>query len=127
MSFLNKIFGNSDEEKSTKSEKSFWKIISTEDDLEAAVRESLDKKVAIFKHSTRCHISKMVLRNFENEVQNSDKEVTYYFLDLIANRDLSNQIAEDLNVTHQSPQLIVLENGIAINNASHQSISVSII
>lgn len=127
MSFLNKIFGNSDEEKSTESGKSFWKIIRSEDDLEAAVRESLEKKVAIFKHSTSCYISKMVLKNFENEVAASDKEVSYYFLDLLANRSLSNQIAADFKVTHQSPQLIVLNKGIAINNASHQSISVSII
>ena len=127
MSFLNKIFGNSDEEKSTKSEKSFWKIIRSEEDLEAAVKESLDKKVAIFKHSTRCHISKMVLRNFENEVENSDQNISYYFLDLIANRDLSNKIADDFQVTHQSPQLIILEKGSAINHASHQSISLSLV
>lgn len=127
MSFLNKLFGNSDQEKSTESGKSFWKIIRSEDDLEAAVRESLEKKVAIFKHSTSCYISKMVLKNFENEVSASDKEVSYYFLDLLANRSLSNQIATDFKVTHQSPQLIVLEKGIAVNDASHQSISVSII
>ena len=69
----------------------------------------------------------MVLKNFENEVEQSDKEVSYYFLDLLANRSLSNQIAEDFKVTHQSPQLIVLEKGNAVSNASHQSISVSII
>lgn len=127
MSFLNKLFGNSEEEKSTKSQKSFWKIIRSEEDLEAAVKESLEKKVAIFKHSTSCYISKMVLKNFENEVEQSDKEVSYYFLDLLANRSLSNQIAEHFKVTHQSPQLIVLEKGNAVSNASHQSISVSII
>lgn len=127
MSFLNKLFGNSEEEKSTKSEKSFWKVIRSEEDLESAVRESLEKKVAIFKHSTSCYISKMVLRNFEHEVEKSDKEVSYYFLDLLANRSLSNRIAEDFKITHQSPQLIVLEKGRAVNNASHQSISVSII
>lgn len=127
MSFLNKLFGSSEEEKYTKSEKSFWKIIRSEDDLDAAVKESLEKKVAIFKHSTSCYISKMVLKNFENEVAESDKDVSYYFLDLLANRSISNQIAEDFNITHQSPQLIVLEKGSAVNNASHQSISVSII
>ncbi|WP_294234557.1 monothiol bacilliredoxin BrxC family protein, partial [uncultured Chryseobacterium sp.] len=47
-----------------------------------------------------------------------------YYLDLLAYRPLSNRIADDLGVTHQSPQLIVIENGKAVNNASHQNISV---
>lgn len=124
MSFLNKIFGGSEEEKSSET---FWKNIASEADLNKAAEESNSKKVVIFKHSTRCFISKTVLKNFEREVRNSDKEVSYYFLDLIAHRDLSNKIADDFDVTHQSPQLIVLENGKATKNASHQSISVSLL
>lgn len=124
MSFFNKMFGSSEDEKSSLT---FWKNIESEADLNKAIEESSTKKVAIFKHSTRCFISKTVLKNFEREVQNSDKDVSYYFLDLIANRNLSNKIADDFRVTHQSPQLIVLENGKAVNDASHQSISVSLI
>ena len=89
--------------------------------------KSFEKKVAIFKHSTRCHISKTVLRNFESEVQNTDKNVEYYFLDLLAHRNLSNKIAEDFGVEHQSPQLIVLENGKSVKDASHQAISLHLV
>lgn len=123
MSFFNKIFGSSEDEKSSPE---FWKYIESEDDLNRAIAVSTEKKVAIFKHSTRCFISKTVLKNFEKEVENSDKNVDYYFLDLLAHRDLSNKIADDLGVTHQSPQLIVLENGVVVNHASHQSISLSL-
>lgn len=124
MSFFNKIFGGSEEEKSTET---FWKTITSEEDLNKAVEESFTKKVAIFKHSTKCFISKTVLKNFEKEVGNSDKEVSYYFLDLIQYRAISNKIADQFGITHQSPQLIVLENGKAVNDASHQSISVNLI
>ena len=124
MSFFNKIFGSSEEEKSSPE---FWKYIESEEDLNRAIAVSTEKKVAIFKHSTRCFISKTVLKNFEKEVENSDKNMDYYFLDLLAHRDLSNKIADDLGVTHQSPQLIVLENGVVVNHASHQSISLSLI
>ena len=123
MSFFNKIFGSSEEEKSSPK---FWKYIESEEDLKRAIATSAEKKVAIFKHSTKCFISKTVLKNFEKEVENSDKNVDYYFLDLLAHRDLSNKIADDLGVTHQSPQLIVLENGVVVNHASHQSISLSL-
>ncbi len=105
----------------------FWKIISSEKDLEEALAESYGNKVVIFKHSTRCHISKKVLRNFEKQVQKADKEVIYYFLDLLSHRPLSNAIAERLEVRHESPQMIVLENGISVRNASHQNISVDIL
>lgn len=124
MSFFKKIFGSSEEEKSSPK---FWKYIESEEDLKRAIATSAEKKVAIFKHSTKCFISKTVLKNFEKEVENSDKNVDYYFLDLLAHRDLSNKIADDLGVTHQSPQLIVLENGVVVNHASHQSISLSLI
>lgn len=124
MSFFNKIFGSSEEEKPSPK---FWKYIESEEDLKRAIATSAEKKVTIFKHSTKCFISKTVLKNFEKEVENSDKNVDYYFLDLLAHRDLSNKIADDLGVTHQSPQLIVLENGVVVNHASHQSISLSLI
>lgn len=124
MSFLNKIFGG-DEEKN--SSETFWHSLTSMDDLDAAIARSNENKVAIFKHSTRCFISKTVLKNFEKEVGGSDKKVDYYFLDLIEHRSISNKIANDFDITHQSPQLIVLENGKAIKDASHQSISVSLI
>lgn len=124
MSFLDKIFGGSDAEKDSVK---FWNSIESESDLEEAVKKSFEKKVAIFKHSTRCHISKTVLRNFEKEVQNSAQDAEFYFLDLLTHRNLSNKIADDFGVQHQSPQLIVLENGKAVKNASHHSISLDLV
>ena len=124
MSFLNKLFGSPEKENSSET---FWKNITSEEDLNKAIEESATKKVAIFKHSTSCFISKTVLKNFEKEVANTDEEVSYYFLDLLAHRNISNKIAEQLEVTHQSPQLIVLENGKATKNASHSDISVSLL
>ncbi|MDQ0475711.1 MULTISPECIES: bacillithiol system redox-active protein YtxJ [Chryseobacterium] len=124
MSFFNKIFGSDEPQKSSPS---FWNAIESEEDLQKAIDQSFEKKVVVFKHSTRCHISKMVLKNFENEVAGAENDAVYYFLDLISYRPISNKMAEDLGVTHQSPQMIVLENGKAVKNASHQSISVNLI
>lgn len=121
MSFFDKIFGGKEE---ASEKKSFWKKIESEEDLKKALEHSLHGKIAIFKHSTSCFISKTVLRNFEKEIENQDKTINLYYLDLLAYRPISNKIAEDLGVTHQSPQLIVIENGKAINSASHQDISV---
>lgn len=121
MSFFDKIFGGKE---NAPEQKSFWNKIESEEDLQKAIERSFDHKIAIFKHSTSCFISKTVLRNFEKEAENLSGKADLYYLDLLAHRPLSNKIAEDLGVTHQSPQLIVIENGKAVNNASHQSISV---
>lgn len=120
MSFLDKILGKTS---TPESSPDFWKYIESEADLEKAIAESSERKVAIFKHSTRCHISKTVLRNFEREVQESPADVSYYFLDLLEYRPVSNKIEHDLDVVHQSPQLIVLKDGKAVNNMSHQGIT----
>lgn len=125
MSFFDKIFGGKEE---AKEQKSFWNPIKSEDDLKIAIDNSYAYKVAIFKHSTSCFISKTVLRNFEKEMEsleNTDDIAELYFLDLLAYRPLSNKIAEDLGVRHESPQLLVVENGKVINNASHQNISIN--
>lgn len=124
MNFLNAIFGSS---KSVDGAQKFWHPMESERDWEEAIERSYQQKVVIFKHSTRCFISKTVLRNFEKEVENNGKGATYYFLDLLAHRELSNKIAQDLGVVHQSPQLIVLENGKAVQNASHQAISIQMV
>lgn len=124
MSFLDKIFGKNEPENH---QQTFWKNMCHENDLKDAVENSHRNKVVIFKHSTRCFISRTVLKNFENEVQNSDKNIDYYYLDLLACRSLSSKIAEQFGVEHQSPQIIVLENGIAIGNASHQAISLNLV
>lgn len=119
MGFLDQIFGKKEEQDQTKS---LWKKIETQKDLDLAIEKSFQHKVLIFKHSTRCFISKTVLKSFEKQMENSGKDQSYYFLNLISHRDISNEIESRFDVTHQSPQLIGLENGKAFYNASHQSI-----
>lgn len=124
MGFLDQFFGKKEEQDQTKS---LWKKIESEKDLDSAVEKSSKQKVLIFKHSTRCFISKTVLKNFEKQMQASDKDYAYYFLDLLANRPISNEIESRFDVVHQSPQLIVLENGKAVKNASHHNIDLETI
>ncbi|MCY0978431.1 bacillithiol system redox-active protein YtxJ [Chryseobacterium wangxinyae] len=123
MSFFDKIFGGKQEESQ---EKSFWNPIESEQDLSQAIEKSYEQRIAIFKHSTSCFISKTVLRNFEKEIEAAEGDkAKFYYLDLLAHRNLSNKIAEDFSIRHESPQLIVIENGKAINNASHQDITLN--
>jgi bacillithiol system protein YtxJ len=78
----------------------------------------------IFKHSTRCSISLMAKRRFEMDKDHLPDNVPLYFLDLIKYRDISNQIVEDFQVHHQSPQLLLIKDGECILDQSHGGISI---
>ncbi len=78
----------------------------------------------IFKHSTRCSISMMAKRRFELDWEQFPESLPLYFLDLIKHRDISNKVAEDFQVHHESPQLLLIKNGECILDQSHGGISV---
>lgn len=99
-----------------------WKKLESIADLDAALEASNDQAVALFKHSTRCSVSSMAKRLLESDW---NLDIDAYYLDLIAHREVSNAIAERLNIQHQSPQMIVVKNGAAIYDASHGSIRVA--
>lgn len=122
MSLFNNLFGGSNSASSELPE--FWRKLESSEDLQSAIEKSSEKIIVIFKHSTRCIISKTVLRNFEKEIeQNQNNDIEFYYLDLLNYRNISNEIAENLHVTHQSPQVIVIKNQQAIYNVSHDGIS----
>ena len=125
MSFLKNIFGSNDAPKQNES-KINWVELTDLSQLDEVTAQSSEKTVAIFKHSTRCSISRMALKQFENEFDSAEKVVPY-FLDLIEYRGISNEIASRFGVTHQSPQLIVIKNGKAIYNASHSDIDAEVL
>ena len=122
MSLFKNIFGDSEAEKTVS--KVNWIELSDLDQLDEIKELSQEKVIVIFKHSTRCSISRMVLKQFENEY-NLENKVALYFLDLLEHRDISNEIANSFGVVHQSPQLIVIQKGVSIYNASHESIEAS--
>lgn len=119
MSIFNSIFGTS--ENTANPSKINWVSLSDLGQLNEISQLSNKKPVVIFKHSTRCSISRMALKNFEKEFDLSD-QVTPYFLDLITFRDISNEIASRFDVVHQSPQLILIVGGKSVYDVSHSAI-----
>ena len=122
MSFLKNMFGKPEASESVS--KVGWRQLTDLGQLNEIINESTEKPVAIFKHSTRCHISRAVLKQFENEFDLKEK-ITPYFLDLLEHRDISNEIASRFGVMHQSPQIIVIKDGKSVYNASHENIYAS--
>lgn len=120
MSLLGSLFSGNTSESSSNIN---WFKLTDLNDLESMIQESFQHPVVVFKHSTRCSISRMALRQFEAD-WNLEGKITPYFLDLLEYRPISNAIVERLGVVHQSPQVIVIKDGQAVYDASHEGIAV---
>jgi bacillithiol system protein YtxJ len=120
MSVFNYIFGKSGNQVSTES-KIDWIPLTFVGQLDEIVALSSEKPVVLFKHSTRCSISRMALKRFESEYA-LDDSVAVYILDLLEHRDISNEIASRFGVYHQSPQLLLIKNGKSVYDVSHSDI-----
>ncbi len=98
-----------------------WKEIKNEADLESIKIESANSPQIIFKHSTRCSISTMAKGRLERA--EPPYGISFNFLDLIAHRNISNKIANDFDVEHASPQILIIKNGECIYDESHNAIN----
>lgn len=120
MTLFTSIFGDS-ENKNNNSSKINWIPLTDLGQLNEIMELSHQQPVVIFKHSTRCSISRMALKQFENEFD-LEGTVTPYFLDLLNHRDISQEIATRFDVYHQSPQLLLIKEGKSVYDASHSDI-----
>lgn len=98
-----------------------WKVLNQEHQIDQLIERSFERPQVIFKHSISCGISAMAKHNLEMNWE-ADVDTDFYYLDLISFRAVSNQIADRFNVTHQSPQLIFIKDGQAIDKVSHHAI-----
>jgi len=115
MSFFKSIFGSKPNEENSSSLN--WSELSELSQLDTIIEDSKTKTQVIFKHSTRCGISRAVLKQFEKkEIEDT---IDLYYLDLLSYRDISNELASKFQVIHQSPQLLVIKKGVVVAHDSH--------
>jgi bacillithiol system protein YtxJ len=98
-----------------------WIHLEDYSQIKGAIKNS--EPFLIFKHSTRCSISSMAKNRFERNFDLEDVKV--FYLDLIKYRSISNQLASDFNVHHESPQLMYIKEGRCLYHASHGAIDVN--
>ena len=99
-----------------------WIPLTQSSQLEEIAKS--DKVNIIYKHSTQCPISQMALRHLESNGNQLPDTVPTYYLDTLRYRDLSQEVAEQFEVYHESPQLLVIKNGECVLESSHRDISV---
>jgi bacillithiol system protein YtxJ len=98
-----------------------WQLLTSEFDFAQLMDKSNTAPQVIFKHSTRCSISKVVKHRLDKS--SAPDHAEFHFLDLIAYRSLSNKVADQLGVVHESPQVLLIRNGKCIYHESHYGIT----
>jgi bacillithiol system protein YtxJ len=121
MGILKKLFGGSSE---VKEEKILpWIALNNLAQLSEIEQKSKIKTQLIFKHSTRCGVSRMVMNQFVSNYNFTETDFDLYYLDLLSYRDVSNEVGYKFQVMHASPQLLVIKNGVVVVHASHGAIN----
>jgi monothiol bacilliredoxin len=98
-----------------------WIALTDEAQLDQIKEQSIQQPIVIFKHSTRCVTSIMVKSRLDRETP-VDNPI-FYYLDLIRYRAISNKIAADFQVHHESPQILIIKNRECIYDDSHIGIN----
>lgn len=76
----------------------------------------------LFKHSPTCPISARAFREYEIFAA-AHAEVPTAWVHVIEERPLARDASARTGVQHQSPQVLLLEQGRAVWNASHDAIT----
>ena len=108
MGFLKNIFGDKTSKEVEETYLSWTPLVSVEE-IDTIKEISKNQSVLIFKHSTRCGISRMVIKQFESLFNEENKQLKVYYLDLLNFREVSSKLSEDFQVIHESPQLLVIK------------------
>ena len=116
-----KLFGGSSEPKEEKVLP--WINLNSLSQLSEIEEKSKTKTQVIFNHSTRCGISRMVMKQFIDAYNQSETNLDLYYLDLLNYREVSNETGYKFQVMHESPQLLIIKNGVVVAHASHGSIN----
>ena len=101
-----------------------WHTLNNTEQLQEIDLLSQTSKVFILKHSTRCSISSAALGRIERKWKDNDEQkILPYYLDLIKYRDVSHAVATHYGIQHESPQVLVIENGKCTYSETHFNIT----
>lgn len=100
-----------------------WQSINETADLQHILEASAEKPQLLYKHSPQCSISFLAKEELEQLDEHVRKAIDIYLIDVISQRDISNAIVDELEIRHESPQVLIVQNGEVRWHASHWGIN----
>lgn len=100
----------------------YWTVLEDPSRLQSIIEASEKRPQVIYKHSQRCATCLFAKNQVEEAADTITEKADLYFLDVIGSRTVSNTIANELEVHHESPQIILLNRGEVVWHESHGQI-----
>lgn len=89
------------------------------DELDAAIAESRERPVLVFKHSRTCGVSAEALDELRAHAARAQSRVSYKVITVQSHRRVSDEATARFGIRHETPQVVLLRDGRAVRNASH--------
>jgi bacillithiol system protein YtxJ len=99
-----------------------WEKISDPSQVDSILEASKEKPQLIYKHSHRCSVCFVAKGTLEQVAEGILSHADMYFLNVVNNREASNFVARELDLRHESPQVMVIDNKEVVLHASHGGI-----
>lgn len=100
-----------------------WNQPQTEDRVDDILKRE-DKPQVLYKHSYRCGVSLFAKSSLDSGMDSLKEQVDFHLIDVVANRSLSQYIAEKTGVRHESPQIILVYKGNPFWQSSHGGVRI---
>jgi len=100
-----------------------WITLNRDAQLDDIIQKSFEKAQLIYKHSISCPTSSMAKHRLEKSVDPGN--IDFHYLDILNNRLVSNKIADQFEVRHESPQVLLIKNGKCVYHSSHHRINMA--
>ena len=100
-----------------------WVVSESKNQLEKLLKEDSGIHL-VYKHSDACMTCMFTKKRVEELMSSDQKIQSFHYIEVRLNRELSNFVRDMTGIKHESPQAILLYNGVVIWHASHSAIEV---
>lgn len=100
-----------------------WHAIKQRDEVESVIEASYQKPQLVYKHSHRCGTCLFAKSKLENEAEALEEHADLNFVNVISQREVSNALAEHTGIRHESPQVLLLDEGKVLWHGSHSKVN----
>lgn len=100
-----------------------WHTIKERDEVESVIQASFQKPQLVYKHSHRCGTCLFAKSDLESEAEALEEKADLNFVNVISQRKVSNTLAQITGIDHESPQVLVLDDGSVRWHGSHGKVS----
>jgi len=100
-----------------------WIHFTDEDQLQKIIVRSQEKPQVIFKYNSNCSLSEITFHRLQKDC--CPDHMDFYFLDLKDHPEISEKVAEAFQIPHQSPQVLLINDGQCIFHKGHSEISLT--